>query len=46
MGNERKIYDQKYKKIQDISINISGISKLLKIIDYCINFFICKNYFN
>ena len=42
MGNEIKIYDKKYKKIQDISINISGISKSLKIIDYCINFLFVK----
>ena len=42
MGNEIGIYDRKYKKIQDISASISGISKLLTIIGYFINYLFAK----
>ncbi len=42
MGNEIGIYDRKYKKIQDISASISGISKLLTIIGYFINYLFVK----
>ena len=36
------IYDRTYQKIQDISASISGISKLLMIIGYFINYLFAK----
>ena len=42
MQNQLQIYDRTYQKIQDISASISGISKLLTIIGYCINYLFAK----
>ena len=42
MGNEMGIYDRTYENIQDISASISGISKLLSIISYYLNYLIAK----
>ncbi len=42
MGNEIGIYDRTYQKVQDISASISGISKLLTIIGYYINYLFAK----
>ena len=36
------IYDRTYENIQDISASISGISKLLSIISYYLNYLIAK----
>jgi hypothetical protein len=40
MGNQAGIYDRTYQKIQDICASISGISKLIMIIGYFINYLI------
>ena len=42
MENQMAIYDRTYQKIQDISASISGISKLLMIIGYFINYLFAK----
>ena len=42
MANQMAIYDRTYQKIQDISASISGISKLLMIIGYFINYLFAK----
>ena len=42
MQNQIEIYDRTYQKIQDISASISGISKLLSIIGYCLNYLIAN----
>jgi len=42
MENETGIFDRKYQKVQDISASISGISELLTIIGYCINYLFAK----
>ena len=38
MQNQVGIYDRTYQKIQDISASISGISKLLMVIGYFVNY--------
>ena len=40
--NQMEIYDRTYQKIQDVSANIGGISKLLTFIGYCLNYFFAK----
>ena len=42
MQNQMNIYDRTYQKIQDVSASISGISKLLLIIGYFINYLFAK----
>ena len=42
MGNEIGIYDRKYQKMQDIFASISGLSKLLTIIGYFLNYLFAK----
>ena len=42
MENQMAIYDRTYQKIQDISASISGISKLLMIIGYFVNYIFAK----
>ena len=42
MQNQMEIFDRTYQKIQDISANISGISKLFSIIGYYLNYLISK----
>ena len=42
MQNQMNIYDRTYQKVQDISASISGISKLLTIIGYYINYLFAK----
>ena len=42
MQNQMNIYDRTYQKIQDVSASISGISNLLIIIGYFINYLFAK----
>ena len=40
MGNQAGIYDRTYQKIQDICASISGVSKLIMVIGYFINYLV------
>ena len=42
MQNQEQFYDRTYQKIQDVCASISGISKLLMIIGYLINYLIAE----
>ncbi len=40
MGNQAGVYDRTYQKIQDICASVSGVSKLIMIIGYFLNYLI------
>ena len=40
MGNQAGVYDRTYQKVQDICASISGVSKLIMIIGYFLNYII------